>query len=135
MRQGKVLGVQLARCVKEGRGWISRPLVPANVISFGDRVFVGAIQVRGGHTGLGQSLIQGPGSLWEEGNLDADTYGGDHVKMEVEIRVMCLQTRNGKDCQKLPEAWRDARCRFFTRTAEEARPSDALISGFWPPEL
>ena len=26
-----------ARCVKEGRGWISRPLVPANVISFGDR--------------------------------------------------------------------------------------------------
>lgn len=103
MRQGKVLGVQLARCVKEGRGWISRPLIPANVISFGDRVFVGAIQVRGGHTGLGQSLIQGPGSLWEEGNLDADTYGGDHVKMEVEIRVMCLQT---KEWQGLPEAAR-----------------------------
>lgn len=41
MRQGKVLGVQLARCVKEGRGWISRPLVPANVISFGDRGLCG----------------------------------------------------------------------------------------------
>lgn len=60
------------------------------MISFGGRVFVGVIQVRAGHTRLGQALIQGPGSLQEEGNLDADTYRGDHVKMKVEIGVMCL---------------------------------------------
>lgn len=53
----------------------------------------GVIQVRDGLTGLGQALIQGPGSLREEGNLDTDTYGGDHMKMQVEIGMMCLQTK------------------------------------------
>ena len=82
------------------------------------------IQVRDGLTGLGQALIQGPGSLREEGNLDTDTYGGDHMKMQVEIGMMCLQT---KEWRGLLEAARSLERRMVQVLRQNCRGSTALL--------
>ena len=50
---GEWSGAPGAGCVEERKSWRSKPLGPANVNLFGNRVFTDVMELRGGHTELG----------------------------------------------------------------------------------
>lgn len=57
-----------------------------------------------------------------------------HVKMEVEIGVICLQTKESEGTSNNQKLIKRLRTNSHTETPEETNIVNTLIWNFWPPE-